>query len=71
MYVLFSIHLIYYIHLTSPSLLIQAKLTLQNDPQVLPNGDLKPEYVEVIQSLWPENQLYFEFSSQNHNALYL
>jgi hypothetical protein len=35
--------------------------TLRNRPRVLPNGDLEPEYAEVLQSLRPENQSYFEF----------
>ncbi|KAF8811538.1 hypothetical protein BYT27DRAFT_6443463 [Phlegmacium glaucopus] len=35
--------------------------TLRNHPRVLPNGDLEPEHAEVLQSLRPENQPYFEF----------
>jgi hypothetical protein len=34
--------------------------TLWNDPRVLPNGDLEPEHTEVLRSLRPENQSYFE-----------
>jgi hypothetical protein len=35
--------------------------TLRNHPRILPNGDFEPEYAEVLQSLRPENQPYFEF----------
>ncbi|KAF8800892.1 hypothetical protein BYT27DRAFT_7199177 [Phlegmacium glaucopus] len=35
--------------------------TLRNHPRVLPNGDLEPEHAEVLQSLRPEHQPYFEF----------
>ncbi|KAF8055964.1 hypothetical protein FPV67DRAFT_1679011 [Lyophyllum atratum] len=34
--------------------------TLRNEPAVLPAGDLEPERAQVLQSLRPENQLYFE-----------
>jgi len=34
--------------------------TLRNRPSVLPNGDLEPEHEEVLRSLRPENQPFFE-----------
>ena len=34
--------------------------TLRNEPRVLPNGDLEQEHAEVVRSLKPENQPYFD-----------
>jgi len=34
--------------------------TLRNYPRVLPNGDLEQEHAEVVRSLKPENQPYFD-----------
>lgn len=34
--------------------------TLRNEPRELPNGELEPEHAEVVRSLKPENQSYFD-----------
>ena len=34
--------------------------TLRNEPRELPNGDLEQEHAEVVRSLKPENQPYFD-----------
>jgi hypothetical protein len=47
--------------------------TLRNEPRELANGDLEHEHAEVVRSLKPENQPYFDnyarFGSQERFVL--